>query len=775
MTAGELALDWARDDAAPHGHHGDRPRLLLIDDEEEAWLVCRAHLEHHSPNKYALSWAKSFDAGLEAAVRNEHDLYIVDVFLGDGPTGIELIERARASGNRSPMIVLTKYPHPALDQRNLMAGGTDYLDKSEVTGPLFERTIRYALERARAERRVRASEARYRSLFKYNPHLVFGLSRDGRFQVVNPAFERLLGKSERALAGTPFNAVVAPKHVAAATRMLQDALAKGPQSFELSLEVAGGSAVIEGSCVPVRIDDELVGIYVFAEDTEARRQSEERIRFQAALLDAVGQAVVATDPKGKIQYWNEAATRLYGWTPDEVLGRPVVDILGAAGDPIIGPQAVDTWSGELMLRRKDGSEFPTYVTNSLIHDARGELVSVVRICSDLTERKDLETQLLQSTKLEAVGRLAGGVAHDFNNILTTILGFSQLAHDELNDHPEVAGYISETLRSARRAQDLTRQLLAFSRQQLLKPQVIELGDTIKDMERMLRRTLGEDIELVVETHPDGGWVRADPGQAEQVVLNLALNARDAMPHGGRLSINTAPAKLDTKDARNFAFAVKPGDYVRLTVSDTGEGMDADVLSKVFDPFFTTKHDQGGTGLGLAMVYGIVKQSEGYIRAFSQSGHGSTFEIYLPRVGKGVPAAAHTGEVRVPPPAGKGRVVLVVEDEDAVRAMVRKVLERSGYEVIDAADGMQALALARGARERLALILADVVMPGMSGREVVERLAGEEIKPGVIYMSGYTRDEMIRKGLQEATFTFLPKPFLPAELLSIVAEQLSAEM
>jgi two-component system, cell cycle sensor histidine kinase and response regulator CckA len=293
------------------------------------------------------------------------------------------------------------------------------------------------------------------------------------------------------------------------------------------------------------------------------------------------------------------------------------------------------------------------------------------------------------------------------------------------------------------------------------------------MERMLRRTLGEDIELVVDADPSAGWVRADPGQAEQVVLNLALNARDAMPQGGKLAISTAATTLDAHTAWNSAFAVKPGQYVRLTVTDTGEGMDEEVLSKVFDPFFTTKHDRGGTGLGLAMVYGIVKQSEGYIRASSQAGLGSTFEVYLPRVTKAVPSETKLPEVRVPP-SGKGRVVLVVEDEDAVRSMIRKVLERNGYEVIDAADGPQALDLARGERDRLALILSDVVMPGMSGREVVERLAEENIRPGVIYMSGYTRDEMIRKGLQDASFTFLPKPFLPAELLSIVAEQLSAD-
>ena len=292
---------------------------------------------------------------------------------------------------------------------------------------------------------------------------------------------------------------------------------------------------------------------------------------------------------------------------------------------------------------------------------------------------------------------------------------------------------------------------------------------------MLRRTLGEDIQLVVSPHPEAEMVRVDPGQAEQVVLNLALNARDAMPTGGRLSLATTPVRLDEGHARQFGFAVTPGEYSRLTVADTGVGMEEDVLARVFDPFFTTRQERGGSGLGLAMVYGIVKQSGGYIRAISQPGRGSTFEVYLPRSTEAVARDAGPEEERELVPPGKGRLVLVVEDEDVVRAMVGRVLERGGYEVMDAANGQQALELARRTRDRLALILSDVVMPGMSGRGVVETLAKEGIQPSVIYMSGYTRDEMIRKGLQEASFTFLPKPFLPADLLSIVAEKLSVSV
>ena len=746
-------------------------RILLIDDDEDSYLVCRAHLQHISPGAYQLDWAGSYDEGLEAAVSGTHDLYLVDVFLEDGPNGVELIERARAAGNRAPMIVLTRYPHPALDERNVLVGGTDYLDKSEITGPLFERTIRYALERSRTERRLLASEQVYRSLFQHNPHLVFGLAPHGRFLMANPAFVRLLGVTEAALVGTSIADFVSPRHRTRAARLFEDTVALGPQQFGLSLQFPDGrDATIEGTSVAVHTGDGVAGVYVFAEDTALRRRSEARIRFQADLLDAVGQAVIATDPDGLIQYWNEAATRLYGWKPDEVVDRPIAEVLGTTGKA--DGAAVASGSGEVQHRRRDGSEFPAYVTNAVILDAEGSAVAVVSIASDLTERKLLETQLLQSTKLEAVGRLAGGVAHDFNNILTTILGFSQLALDEISDL-EVRGYISETLRSAQRAQDLTRQLLAFSRQQLLQPQVIDLRDTIKDMERMLHRTLGEDIRLTVDGDVMGARVRVDPGQAEQVVLNLALNARDAMPTGGRLTIATDLATLEPRHSREFGFPVVPGDYVRLTVSDTGSGMSPDVLSRVFDPFFTTKPDSGGTGLGLAMVYGIVKQSGGHIRAISQSGRGSTFEVYLPRCSQEVDADLGGEETNVTA-AGNGRVVLVVEDEDAVRRMIRRVLERNGYEVVDAADGMRALELARKVHERLALILSDVVMPGMSGRDVVEQLDAEGIRPRVIYMSGYTRDEMIRKGLQEASFTFLPKPFLPAELLEIVGAELAAD-
>ena len=612
-----------------------------------------AHLEHQSPGRYVLDWARSFEAGYESLMLNEHDLYIVDVFLGDGPTGIELIERVRQEGNRSPIVALTKYPRPEHDRRNLLAGGMDYLDKQEINGPLFERTLRYALERARSERRIRETEAQY--------------------------------------------------------------------------------------------------------------------RFQATLLDAVGQAVVATDPDGVISYWNEAATRLYGWSVEEALGKPVADILGTNVTTAALPGA-----SEFTFRRKDGSQIPAYVTNSIIRDAEGGVIAMVTVSSDLTERRQLETQLLQSTRLEAVGRLAGGVAHDFNNILTTILGFSQLALDEISGDHEVAGYITEALRSARRAQDLTRQLLAFSRQQLLQPQVIDLSEIMREMKRMLSRTLGEDITLDVSGPPDAAWVRVDPGQAEQVILNLALNARHAMPRGGRLSITTDSVTLDARNTRDFGFTATPGRYVRLTVSDTGAGMEPDVLSRVFEPFFTTRQDSGGSGLGLAMVYGIVKQSGGYIRASSRPGLGSTFEVYLPECSDAVTTGTTPVRSEEVILSGHGRVVLVIEDEEPVRSMVRKVLQRGGYEVMDAPDGPHAIELARGARERLDLILSDVVMPGMSGRDVVEALAAEGIRPKVIYMSGYTRDEMILKGLQEASFTFLPKPFLPAELLNIVADQFRAE-
>ncbi len=754
-------------------------RILIVDDDEEAFLVCRAYLGHVSAGGYAVSWAQSYRDGLEAALAGRYDVYVVDYFLRSAATGIDLIAEARRRGVGAPMVLLTRYGSDRVDRAALAAGATDYLSKTEITGPGFERAVRYAVERSHAERRLRESEQRYRSLFWHNPHPIYGIDFRGRIVAANPAAEALLGARAGGVLGRRIGKIVAPEARAEAVAVFRRMVDEGAQPFDLVLRRDDGVRVpVSGVSVPVEVDGALVGVYAVAQDVGERRRSEERIRFQAALLDAVGQAVIATDMGGRVRYWNEAATRLFGWSAEEAQGLDILALtpaLGAGGRAAEIMEALrdgGTWSGEFQVRRKDGSEFPAHVTNALLRGPDGRPAGVVGISTDLSERKELEAQALRTTKLEAIGSLAGGIAHDFNNLLTSILGFNKLALEAFPPGDEGRGHLEEAMRSATRAQDLTRQLLAFGRQQILQPRVLDLGHTLREMERMLARTLGEDITLAVDPFPEPTWVKVDPGQAEQVVLNLAINAREAMPGGGRLSIRTGMERLGGEAPPDLGFTTEPGDYVCLRVADTGVGMSEEVLGKIFEPYFTTKQGSGGSGLGLATVYGIVKQSGGYIVARSKEGEGTTFTVYFPRVEAPAPARQAEGAGAADAPAGGGRMVLVVEDEEPVRRLVRRVLEGAGYTVLDVDSGEAALEVVRASAPAIDLILTDVVMPGINGRELVERLAEGGVRPPVIYMSGYTRDEVVRRGVARATHRFMEKPFMPEDVLRVVAEALS---
>jgi two-component system, cell cycle sensor histidine kinase and response regulator CckA len=379
-----------------------------------------------------------------------------------------------------------------------------------------------------------------------------------------------------------------------------------------------------------------------------------------------------------------------------------------------------------------------------------------------------EEKLRQSQKIEAVGRLAGGIAHDFNNLLTAILTTVQLALSDLaEDHP-LRGDLDDIRGAAEKAASLTRQLLAFSRRQVLRPRVLDLGDAVTDMQKMLGRLIGEDIRVVAETGA-GCTVCADPGQIEQVILNLALNARDAMPRGGTLSLRTRAVELTQEDGlRMFGCPIQRGGYVQLRVEDTGEGMDAHTMERIFEPFFTTKELGKGTGLGLATVYGIVKQSGGYIQATSTVGQGSTFEVYLPASG-GAPSGGATAAAQETP-VGRGETVLLVEDEDAVRLAARKALARGGFNVVEARNGEEALQRWRE-RSAVDLVVSDLVMPEMGGRELASKLREDAPRLKVLFTSGYTDDAGIRQGALDSGTGFLSKPFTPEALVRKAREML----
>jgi two-component system cell cycle sensor histidine kinase/response regulator CckA len=381
-----------------------------------------------------------------------------------------------------------------------------------------------------------------------------------------------------------------------------------------------------------------------------------------------------------------------------------------------------------------------------------------------TERKTLKEQYLQSQKMEAIGQLAGGVAHDFNNLLTVILGYSDLLLSGMGDANPRRDLVEQMKGAGERAAGLTRQLLAFSRRQVLAPRVLDLNAVVADLEKMLRRVIGEDVTLTTDLQPDLDPVKADPGQIEQVLMNLAVNARDAMPTGGSLVIETRNVELD--DA-----SIRSGPHVLLAIADTGHGMTPEIRARIFEPFFTTKEKGKGTGLGLATVYGIVQQSGGHIAVSSKPGQGTIFKVYLPRTQE-VVARGKSPRTTAPAPRGS-EMVLLVEDEDAVRSLARLVLRRAGYRVLEAADGDEALRVVGRHQGPIHLLVADVVLPGQDGRQVAERLLGSHPGLKVLFLSGYTEDAVVRHGILEDQVHFLAKPYSPAVLAQKVREVLDA--
>jgi PAS domain S-box-containing protein len=517
--------------------------------------------------------------------------------------------------------------------------------------------------------------------------------------------------------------------------------------------------------------------------TAAEQQQTEQARARLVrILEATTDCVTITDPAGRRLYLNRAGRRLLGVSPSADISqttlfdqRPAWCVELLRGEALPTALREGAWSGEAAVLGPEGEEIPLLQTLLAHRAPDGTLEFFSSISRDIRDLKALEQQVHQSQKMEAVGRLAGGVAHDFNNLLTVISGHVDLLRSRLEEsrsRPGEVDLVGQDLdqigRAAQRAAALTRQLLAFSRKQVLRPQVLDLNAVVLDLEKMLRRLIGEDVELASHLAPDLGRAKADPGQMEQVIMNLAVNARDAMPEGGRLTIETVNVELDEAYARRHV-AVQPGRYVRLAVSDTGCGMDAATRSHLFEPFFTTKEQGKGTGLGLSTVYGIVKQSGGNIWVYSEPGGGTTFKIYLPRVDEPLEPLA---PARKPLESVRGsETILLVEDEDPVRELARRVLENSGYTVLAAANGVEALKVAGEHAGVIHLMVSDVVMPEMSGRELARRAAVLRPDMKVLYSSGYSDKAVFQHGVLAPGAAFIEKPFTPEGLVRKVREVL----
>jgi PAS domain S-box-containing protein len=508
---------------------------------------------------------------------------------------------------------------------------------------------------------------------------------------------------------------------------------------------------------------------------ENLRRSE--LNFRSLVTNAP-YGICRCDATGKVLDANPAFLALLGYSSaEQLIGQHIYDFYCdtdqwfALADSL---RASPTFKGlTAEWKRRDGSTTGVRVSGRSVTNGREDGAVFELFAEDVTERRALEQQLRQSQKMEAVGRLAGGIAHDFNNLLMVISGYSEFLLEHLGDMPELRAPAQEISSAADRASSLTRQLLAFSRKQMLAPKIVNLNDVVTENLKMLTRVIGEDVDLVMVPSENLWPVRADAGQIEQVIMNLAINARDAMPTGGKLTLETANITLDEEYSRIHA-PLQPGDYVMLAISDTGAGMDAETQSHIFEPFFTTKGPKG-TGLGLSTVYGIIKQSGGYIWVYSELGRGTTFKVYLPRV-------AAMGQVAAPQPAAiiethkvepGTETILLVEDEANLRYLARQFLEKQGYKVIEAADGAVAMQIAVAHEGVIHLLLTDVIMPGMNGRELAQRIS--EIRPNVkvLYMSGYTENVVGRDGTLDAGVLLLQKPFSLRSLKSKVREVLDA--
>jgi two-component system, cell cycle sensor histidine kinase and response regulator CckA len=494
----------------------------------------------------------------------------------------------------------------------------------------------------------------------------------------------------------------------------------------------------------------------------------ERLRV---LVEASPLAIVGFGVDGTVRSWNPAAQRMFGWTEDDVVGRP------APFDSEVVRQGHSITGFQTGMRRRDGSAMDASVSGAPLRNGAGDVVGFVGVYEDVTERRRTERalqtseeQLRQAQKMEAVGRLAGGVAHDFNNILTTIQSYTEFLTAELGSDSPHIGDLKEIEEAAVRASGLTRQLLAFSRKEAIESQSLDLNEIVTETERMLRRVIGEDIELVTRLDPALGRFEGDRGQFSQLLMNLAVNARDAMPDGGRLLIETSNVELDDAYISEHRGA-SAGPHILLSVSDTGIGMDAAIKSRIFEPFFTTKEQGKGTGLGLSMVYGFVQQSGGSIWVYSEPDEGTTFKIYLPRVADVTedepvvleePASRHSAGVAT---------ILLVEDESAVRRVAKRTLAESGYTVLEAANGREALAVAAAHRGPIDLVLTDMVMPEMRGGELATRLREVRPESRLLMMSGYTEEAASRRAILEAGSAFLEKPFTASRLLERVHQVL----
>ena len=797
-------------------------KLLIVDDEAAQMKALCNTLQHEG---YASTGFTSAGKALVALREQEFDLVLTDLMMPE-MDGITLLRGALEIDNNLVGIVMTGHGAIETAVDAMKAGALDYILK-----PFKLSSILPVLSRALAVRRLRMENIQLREtvgIHELSMAIAFALDFDTILQkVADAAFQQSQASEVSILLPTRDSkelrvAVARGQHaerIQGRRVPISDALSgwvahsrellsKPDQLTDVQPVFAPPlRQITSGISIPMLTGGRLVGILNFTSARPQRHIALGQVKALNILASAAASALEGASlleqlraaeqryrrlaenapdivfryelhPRRCYAYVNPAVSAITGYSPEDHYADPDLGFKIVHRDDL--PQLETVLRGKfpgestITLRwvHKNGTLVWIEQRNVLVRDQAGRVVAIEGIARDITERKQLEEQLRQAQKMEAVGRLAGGVAHDFNNLLTAIIGYSDLVLKGLGESDPLREDTAEIKKAGEQAAVLTRQLLAFGRRQLLEPQVLHLNAIVENNSKMLRRLIGEDIELVIVLDPALTPVKADPGQIEQVLMNLAVNSRDAMTHGGKLTIETCNITLDESYDHEH-FSVNAGPYVMLAVSDTGCGMDAATRSRIFEPFFTTKELGRGTGLGLSIVYGIVKQTGGNIWVYSEPGKGTTFKIYLPRTGEletrvVVPTMPSSGIL------GGPETILVVEDDAVVRQLICTVLRDAGYQLLEAPHGSDALQMCRRHNGSIPLVLTDLVMPQMSGRELIEKL--RPLYPGikVLYTSGYADDAIVRHGHIDPGMPFIQKPFGPGSLLRKVREVLDGE-
>jgi two-component system cell cycle sensor histidine kinase/response regulator CckA len=755
--------------------------VLLVEDSPTDAMLTETFLP---PARFQVRHASRLSEALQLLGPNGFNVVLLDLGLPDSQ-GLETLRALRARQPFIAIVVLTGHDDEELAIEALQNGAQDYLVKGRVHNDVLGRSIRYAIERRNLEQSIRQGEDRVRELTEHIEQVLWMMdAKESKVLYVSAGYEKMWGRSCQTLIENPqsFMEGIHPLdldlmlqknevmfrtgHIDAECRVLR------PDQSVRWIWVRGYPILKNGD--PVRI------VGVIEDITERRILEEERHTLLSQLqlyVQRVPLAYALFNHDLRIVEWNPAAERIFGYPREAALGLHPFDLISPAFRPEAAQLLDGIRSGDMNVFStnenvtKDGRKIVCEWVNTPLHAEDGSFAGLLSLGRDVTERRLLEQQFQQAQKMEAVGQLAGGVAHDFNNLLTIINGCSELIQMQLPEGNAERELAHEIGLAGERAAGLTRQLLAFSRKQVLETRVLNLNEIVVDAGRMLKRLIGEDISVSSALNPALHLVKVDAGQIEQVLMNLAVNARDAMPQGGKLTIETANVEF-TQTTVPAHTDLKPGRYVMLAMTDTGTGMDAATRTKIFEPFFTTKGVGKGSGLGLATVFGIVKQSLGHIAVYSEPRLGTSFKIYLPAIEAPASARKQAGSKSGVSHRGT-ETILLAEDEPALRSLVRHILTRQGYRVLDVEDGEHAIQLVESLKEPIHLLVTDVVMPGMSGRLLGERLAQKQPGIKILYLSGYTDDAIVRHGILAAETAFLQKPFSPAALAAKVREILDA--